>query len=407
MLDQLRNAALALSSRRGLREQHPNEPWLWREDWAARAVQDASGFGATGCTWAFGLLWMMMCTPVVLAFVFTSRYDDPKLWFVLLFPLIGLAILGAALYMTLRRRKYGVSVCHLDHLPIAIGQTFRAQVEMRVAEIPESGFHVRLVSSRRVVRSRGSRQSIDETVLWSDETTVGRGAAAVTPNGVRVPVAFAIPWQSEPADERNAGDRVIWRLHVQAEVPGIDYAATFELPVFRTGEAPSFPTSGMTAVPQPSPDSGVTIGDEEILVRGQLHLGQLFAWIAFEALWFGFVAFLWRSGGPKPFLSIFLVVGGFVALAALDFLIGRTRIQASRAELRIRRSWFGLGRTRTIDLAQIESVTTRVGSSSGGTSYYHVIAQLRDGRMVKIAKNIHQKMNAESVAGRVRRQLGM
>ena len=49
-----------------------------------------------------------------------------------------------------------------------------------------------------------------------------------------IPVAFAIPRDAMPSDPGNANDRVLWRLQVIGEVPGVDYSAAFEVPVFRT-----------------------------------------------------------------------------------------------------------------------------------------------------------------------------
>jgi hypothetical protein len=47
-------------------------------------------------------------------------------------------------------------------------------------------------------------------------------------------VEFQIPSDCEPSDERNPNDRTLWRLTASAKVPGIDYSATFEVPVFKT-----------------------------------------------------------------------------------------------------------------------------------------------------------------------------
>ena len=55
--------------------------------------------------------------------------------------------------------------------------------------------------------------------------------------GISIPVAIPIPADARKTDERDAADRVIWRLVLAADEPGIDYSATFEVPVFRTAES--------------------------------------------------------------------------------------------------------------------------------------------------------------------------
>ena len=52
-----------------------------------------------------------------------------------------------------------------------------------------------------------------------------------------VPVRFPIPPDALPCDDRNSRDTVLWRLEVAADVPGLDYASAFEVPVFRTAES--------------------------------------------------------------------------------------------------------------------------------------------------------------------------
>src|SRR5262249_26932959 len=55
--------------------------------------------------------------------------------------------------------------------------------------------------------------------------------------GTTIPIAFAIPADARQCDDHDPNDRVLWRLEVSADVPGIDYASAFEVPVFRTAES--------------------------------------------------------------------------------------------------------------------------------------------------------------------------
>ena len=45
------------------RAQHPDEPWLWRRDWAERVVRESPDFGGW-CLWGFAILWNLFCVPV-------------------------------------------------------------------------------------------------------------------------------------------------------------------------------------------------------------------------------------------------------------------------------------------------------------------------------------------------------
>ncbi len=48
-----------------------------------------------------------------------------------------------------------------------------------------------------------------------------------------IPVEFQIPADCHPSDERNSDDQTLWRLTSAAKVPGIDFSATFVVPVFK------------------------------------------------------------------------------------------------------------------------------------------------------------------------------
>ena len=41
---------------------HPEAPWLWREDWAARRITDSS-MAEMGAAWAFAILWNLISIP--------------------------------------------------------------------------------------------------------------------------------------------------------------------------------------------------------------------------------------------------------------------------------------------------------------------------------------------------------
>ena len=59
-----------------------------------------------------------------------------------------------------------------------------------------------------------------------------------------IPIAFKLPITVEPSDSTDANNRVVWRLQVAASVPGVDYAASFEVPVFRSDASVSSAAAG-------------------------------------------------------------------------------------------------------------------------------------------------------------------
>jgi hypothetical protein len=149
---------------------------------------------------------------------------------------VALGFIVNAARMTLRRRKFGDSRLRLERTPLALGGRLAGEVAtgvprgMRLAD----GFAVTLRCVHRWEETTGSgdnrRSHMRRDTLW--ETTARHpGATRAGSGGVVVPVAFALPGDQPPATLGGGNEGIVWELSVSASVPGIDYAASFELPV--------------------------------------------------------------------------------------------------------------------------------------------------------------------------------
>lgn len=387
------------------RARYPDQPWLRRREWADGHIPSRAAISA-GCLWAFGFLWLAMVSPVLLL----DFPREPNQLLVLaifrwVFPAAGVCVLLAAAYLTLRQRKYGMSYCRLDAVPTRPGSTLRAEVETHVHERPVNGFRATLSCVERVT-THGRETRVSESVLWQDDQVVTN----VTPGveGVRVPVAFALPADASPTDERNADDVVIWRLEVTADVPGIDYAAQFELPVFETGDQIVTARPVHADVAAWSPDRGSPIsvgvgphGGEEIRVAAGRTANDWLALTVFFSFFFGVVFIFYKLGAPAFILAFVLAIAAFFVVLVLDFLIGRTVVRAETSGLTIRR-WL----TRNIAAKDIAAIDAGIGMTSGSVVYYDVNVKLTNGRKVKAVRYVRKKRDAEMIAARIRRAVG-
>lgn len=210
-----------------LRGAKPNEPWLWRDDWAQGYAQDRLGSGSI-FLFVFAIVWNAISGTALLVVWRTDAHQfEPRLLFLAIFPLIGVGLLLAAAYQLWRRKKYGRSICRLHQVPIEPGRAFSGELETHAQEAPENGFVLKL----SCVQSIHSGKNTYETTLWSEETTISRGALIPSPDGVRVPFTLTFPADAAAKNDPPRGT-IVWRLEATADVPGIDYAATFDLPVF-------------------------------------------------------------------------------------------------------------------------------------------------------------------------------
>jgi hypothetical protein len=163
--------------------------------------------------------WQTQPKPVMLVF--------------LLFSLVGAGLIIGAIYTTLRRLKFGRSICTIDRVPIEPGHAFHGEIELRGDTVPDDGYRLLLICVHRVVTGSGKNQSTRETPLWQTENRITAATAMrLATGGVRVPFSLTIPADARATDLRISRDQIVWRLDASAEMPGIDFAASFELPVF-------------------------------------------------------------------------------------------------------------------------------------------------------------------------------
>lgn len=386
-------ALIAQWAERGQRRrQHPDQPWLWRRDWAEGAVRDAS-VATPGCVWAAAILWNLFTLP--LWFIIPARAQHEPLFLIAaLFPLSGLFLLFGAVWQSLRLRKYGVSLCRLPRVPVPVGSTCKGEIETRLRDMPPAGFVVRLSSVRRTVHGTGKNRRTSEAILWQEEQTVTHPVPG--PHGLRVPFRFRIPRTCSPTDERHADDRVIWRLEAQADVPGIDFESHFELPVFGVSEEADF---------EPAPAPPLRPG-ETITFRGAQSFREWFSFLTSIAFWFGALVLFRNFGAPQIVLAVFGAIGVAIVLYALNFAVTATTLTADRTTLTIHRTRLGLGRRRTIPASEVQSMAVEEGTRLGTRTHHTLRATLRSGRSITLARHIPTRWEGEEAGRRLMGAMG-
>lgn len=225
--------------RERLRAQYPGQPWAWREDWTAGRVRGA-GAGTARVLIVAAVVWNAFTWPV--AWLFLSRETaDREVYVILLFPAAGLLLAYLAAHSLLAARRHGQSYFALETTPGAIGRALRGHVETSLRDVPPEGVDVYLQCDRIVrTRSVGTRTETRQrrVTCWKDHVTVEPDDLLRAPSGLRIPVAFEIPVGQPPSDDADPDNVVLWTLSVTAQVPGVDYSDSFEVPVFVTGDPP-------------------------------------------------------------------------------------------------------------------------------------------------------------------------
>lgn len=395
-----------------LRARHPDAPWMWRADWAAGRIED-SNRSTLIAAWSFAGFWNLISLPAAFFAVRQALRDESYgVLFVLIFPAVGLALLVWAIRVTIRFRRFGVSRLELDAVPAPVGRTLRGTVFATGAlEVP-GGLRVILTCVRRVTTGAGKNRSTRERVLWQEETRVqGRQTRSAEGMMTSIPVAFDLPADAEPCDQTTPRNQVIWRLAVSAEVPGVDYASTFEVPVFRTANSTDAPSTEPVPVqPFVQPASSrvrVTRNRRgtEIIFPPARNPGASAALTCFLAFW---VAVIWatvRFEAPVPLQVILGIFGLLILWGTVASWLGVSRVTVGDGAVTVASGILTPTRERRLAANEIAEVTTRIGMQAGNTPYYDVVLVRKDGKRLSAGRSIRDKREAEWLAATMREAL--
>jgi hypothetical protein len=418
--------ALVLAGKRKLEEQdrlkarHPDEPWLWKKDWASGRVDDASRL-LMWSSWAFALLWNLVSIPAGYAGVRAALYEGNKAGMIaLLFPLAGTGLLVWALRTTARLKKYGTARFELSTLPGVIGHTIAGAVRIPSLLEPSEGFYVTLTCVRQIT-TQGKNSSTTESILWQEERFI-RGEPSRDASGMatKIPIAFRLPADAQPCDSSNPNDRVLWRLKIAASVPGVDYASLFEVPVFRTA-ASDRPLSDAEdrlthdqLVPrnyrQPA-ESRITVTANlrgvEIYFPAARNLGAATGGTVFTVLWIAVVWFLIQFKAPLLFPIVFGLFGLLLIYGTLQLWLGVSRVTVNTGAVAVASGYLSPGRERSLPAGEIADISTSIGMQAGSTPYYDLAIVLKNGKKVIAGRSVRDKREAEWLAITMKKALGL
>ena len=313
---------------------NPQSPWLWRKDWAARRAESKNRNSAFGL-WAAAIFVNGIVFTIAASVVpQLLRNSDPKAFFPLAFCVVGVILAGAAIRASIRRKRFGQTYFEFASLPISPGRTLKGTIHLRFDTNARHGIDLSLSCVRQVVTGEGKNRSTLESVLWQADQNVAQASLGHSPMGDAViPVEFIIPSDAYESNHDDLNDQVLWLLHAQADVPGVNYSDDFEVPVFRltpsstlvsasAGEpTPIFlsDAQGATAPPaiQSDPSDVAAPQNPKVVVSAGMdgstefyfpafrNPSQSLVLIFFTAVWTAIIYFLAHSKAPLFFTVVF------------------------------------------------------------------------------------------------------
>jgi len=414
-------------------EANPLSPWLWQTDWASRRAESQNKKSAV-------TLWVLvvLCNAVTLPFLSGmvhqfERNRNPGVFLLLVFNLLGSVLAIKAARATIRHRRFGDTYFEFDTLPFSIGERVRGKIHLQLDTRAEHGIDVRLTCVRKVVSGSGDHSTTNQIILWQADQNVPSGAVGLGPLGRAIPVDFSIPADSAITSHDNPSDQVLWLLHAQADVPGVDYSDDFEIPVFRGAASAetvrdSEPSgfSGPNAfgfatthsddsgeVAQPAHTKvvvGMGSGGTEFYFPVLRNPGRALVLFLVMLLWTGVAYMFYQKHAPIFFFIVFGLSDLLIIAAFLHVTFGSATITVRGGEILSRKGVLGIGRTRRIrvsDVASIVPVVSMQQGNSSGNQLHAIRMRLKDGRKFTLADEIDSRQEARWVVSQIETFAGL
>ncbi|MFI5059711.1 MAG: HEAT repeat domain-containing protein [Candidatus Acidiferrum sp.] len=419
-----------LKKQAAVEEANPASPWLWREDWA-NSKADSLHKKSQITAWVICILGNMVLIPVAAATIpQLARRNDPRALLVAGFCSIGLILFVVALRASLRHRRFGNAYFEFDSLPFSPAGRLAGKIHLKLDADASHGIDLRLACLRRTVTGSGNNRSTVQTVLWQADQNVPSGALGMDPLGRTIPVDFAIPPDAYVTDHDIPSDQVLWLLHAQADIPGIDYTDDFELPVFRTSgstnqaPAPAFSgtngfadaaasdadTAAVAAPAHPKVIISSQAGGTEFYFHAFRSPARALILAVFTAVWSAVVYFLFRSSAPWLFAVVFGSFDVLLILAVFHSVLGTARIRVGNGEIVSTKRTLGIGITKRFLVSEIDAVVPVTGGQQGtnqGSTMYAIRLRTKNGRRITLADEIDSRQEARWIVSQIETLAGL
>jgi hypothetical protein len=396
------------------RERHPSEPWMWDGKWQTRRIEH-SARGTSVALWAFAIFWnaiVLTVGGIGWEEIAAQISEEPAVLLVLLFPVVGIGLFAAALRTTLQWRRFGTSALVLHRLPVALGRDLEG-----VLELPNDVRNAeQVVVTLRCLRTTRSGKNSTTTVIWSDERRYPRASMGIGPSGPTLAVRLPVPADEPETTVGSDSPSISWELAVSADVAGVDFGASYPLPVFRTGETPD--PSEKNGEPIDTPASGRNAGVvERTIIRERGSDGSsvwnyppmrapsaAFVMTGLTIVWSVVVYALASSDAPGIFPVLFGLFDILLIMGTVDVLLGWINVTIGRQGMIIRSGKI-VTTTRRIDVADVRQFRVKGGMTVGSTMYHTIEASLADGKTETVGKFLRSRAEAEEIVREMEEEL--
>lgn len=403
-----------------LEARHPDEPWKWRDEWQGPVIRSSAKV-ALVVPAIFALVWNAISWPVVFgAWDEISSGREPLMLLILLFPLFGLGMIVWSGVALLRWRRYGDAQLVLGTLPVRRGGELAGRVLAGARLAGRDGLRqpaqIDLRCYRHERRRSGSKSSNTRKLVWQEQQTVPAERLVDEPTQTAIPVRLTVPLEVPESEE----GEVSWSLEVRVERAGVDFVASFEVPVF--GEVSPEERERLEQRETDSPErsthtsdwsaQGVHMAPHEgghhyVFARAR-QKGPAIGTTIFALVWTAVLVGLVLGSVPLIMVLGFGLFELILVWMTLDLWLRRREIVASPSGLAWRSGLLRMGEPKSVAASEVKKITVREGMQMGRRLYYRLMLEasgLRNDPVV--ADKIEGAAQARELRDSILRDLGL
>ena len=370
--------------------------------------------------WMFTLFWNVVSWPVLIAArgVLSHQFQrgDWLPLLTLLFPLIGIICFAVAIKRLLAWRRFGETPLFLNPFPGSIGGHVAGTICLPGSIPKDIRYDVSLVCVYTYeTRDSDNKHSSAERMIWqhSQAAHLRRGMSRGM-DSMNLLFRFDVP-EGLPRSESKSGNYHHWRIHVHAEMEGVDLDRSFDIPVHPTNEQTTLGLKHNVRqksnqyLEQLTSLMRVEVGPDMlhmVFPQGRRKpLGVVLVGTATLLLVLGF--FMLRLGGQEQgeFVLTFaglisLLISAPVMLFGLYVPCNALDVKIAKDSITVRRAILGIGLYRKkVAMSQLKQVALEEGMRSQvngrHTVTYCVVAIGHNGKKLVLAEGLKGKPLAE------------
>lgn len=391
------------------------KPWLSNPKWAENKISSNVKAEMYGLI-VFSLFWNLITWPVLLlnGASIVEEVHPMILLVMAIFPLTGIFLIYLTIKSIRQHNAFGKTPLTLTPFPGSIGGQIGGKISFERNISSLTSFPVKVVCLKKHISGSGKNRRTNERLVWESDTFARHYTHGI---GSGLEFRVDVPDNLPETDINKDSSWHEWRVDIDS--PDIKLKRSFEIPVYRTAEA----SEVSYKVPQHliqnknklDLDSSLPVQQQGNEVR--IHYPMFYkpttkVIVAMIGLAMLIAVAVFRQDMPIFVFAMLLLIGGLMAFFSIKSLLSSLTVVLKNSTMEVSKGLFGLfKRTQRFSFSEIAGIERKevMRSQSGNkhTVHFSVLALLRSGEKLDIAKQIEGESAAALVEEFFREKLGI